>query len=154
MALPESFAGGCLCGAVRYQASGTPRVSLICHCRMCQRASGAPVSALLFMNADHLAVTKGATRKLAFSPRTWRHICDACGAPLFFTRDNRPEVRALYVGSLDDPDGFKPELHVCVESAMSWLDIRDALPRHAEKPEGMTRPLNYDPISGRIEMRD
>ena len=62
-------------------------------------------------------------------------------------------MMALYVGSLDDPNAFKPELHVCVESTLSWLDVRDGLPRYAEKPEGMTRPLNYDPVSGRTELR-
>ncbi len=154
MGLTGSFTGGCLCGAVRYEVSGEPRLSLLCHCRMCQRASGAPFSAILFMSADQVTITQGQTRALVFSPRSNRHVCDGCGAPLFFTRDNRPELRGLYVGSLDDPSGFQPKFHVCAESAMAWLDIRDDLPRYAEKPEGMTRPLAYDPISGSSKLQD
>jgi hypothetical protein len=42
------------------------------------------------------------------------------------------------VGSLDDPNVFKAEQHVCMESAMAWLDIRDEAPRYAQKPEGLT----------------
>ena len=147
----DSFTGGCLCGAVRYEAKGEPCDSLICHCRMCQRASGAPITALLFMTADHLKITKGQTRTLVFSPRCNRQICDACGSPLFITRHTRPDMRAIYVGSLDDPRGFEPNLHVCVSSAMGWLDIRDNLPRHTEKPNGYTPTLQYDPTTG--EMR-
>ena len=38
--------GGCLCGAVRYRLEGPPlHADYYCHCRMCQRAAGAPVVA-------------------------------------------------------------------------------------------------------------
>jgi hypothetical protein len=48
----RTLTGGCLCGAIRYEAKGTPALSAICHCRMCQRASGAPFMAVLFMPSD------------------------------------------------------------------------------------------------------
>jgi hypothetical protein len=149
-----SFTGGCLCGTVRFEARGAPTISLLCHCRMCQRASGAPVSALMFMNADHVTVTKGQTRAVGFSPWTWRHICDACASPLFFTRDSRPDVRAVYVGALDDPNDFRPQMHVCVSSAMGWLDVQDDAPRYDEKPPGMSQTLRYDSASGRSVIPD
>ena len=154
MADIPSFTGGCLCGAVRYRTHGEPSNSLLCHCRMCQRASGAPVTALLFMDATQITVTQGHTRTVAFSPRTWREICDTCAGPLFFRRDATPDRRAIYAGSLDDPNTFKPKLHVCMSSAMSWLDIRDDVPRYGEKPEGMSQTLRYDPASGKAEIPD
>jgi len=153
MADADSFTGGCLCGAVRYEATGQPSNSLLCHCRMCQRASGAPVTAMLVMTADQVTLTRGQTRALAFSPRAFRHICDACAAPLYYTREDRPSIRGIYVGSLDDPNTFKPKFHVCTSSAMTWLDIRDDAPRYAEKPDGMAPTLRYDPESGQAEIR-
>ncbi len=146
------FTGGCLCGAVRYEATGEPRLGLLCHCKMCQRASGAPVAALLFMDASNVTVTNGQTRSVPFSHRASREICNTCAGPLFFRREARPELRAIYVGSLDDPSSFRPSMHVCVSSAMPWLDIRDHAPRYDEKPEGMSQTLRYDPISGRAEI--
>ena len=148
------FTGGCLCGAVRYEAGGEPLFSLLCHCKMCQRASGAPVSALLFMDTDNVKLTKGQTRTVRFSPRTHRDLCNACGSPLFFRRDDWPEGRAIYVGSLDDPSGFRPGLHVCVSSAMAWLEIRDDAPRYEEKPEDWGQTLQYDPISGHAKVSE
>ena len=54
------------------------------------------------------------------------------------------------VGSLDDPNVFKAEQHVCMESAMAWLDIRDDVPRYSRKPEGLTPLVDYDPITGKV----
>lgn len=149
-----TFTGGCLCGSVRFEAHGTPENSLLCHCRMCQRASGAPVTGLVFMTAENITVTKGQTRAVPFSPRTWRHICEACASPVFFTRAGRPNRRAIYVGALDDPGWFRPAMHVCVSSAMPWLDIRDDVPRYNEKPPQMSATLAYDPASGKALVPD
>jgi hypothetical protein len=67
---------------------------------------------------------------------------------LFFQRTNRPEQRAIFVGSLDDPNDFRPELHVCLSSAVDWFNIRDDAARYDEKPEGMSPTLRYDPVAG------
>jgi len=150
----RSSTGGCLCGAVRYEAFGNRRNSLLCHCRMCQRASGAPFLALFFVESDKLKVTQGELRVYRFSARADRLLCADCGSPLFLQRHNQSHTRGIFVGSLDDPNSFRPELHVCVSSSMSWLDINDDAPRYPEKPEGMTPTLNYDPVTGEAEVRD
>ncbi len=141
------FTGGCLCGAVRYEASGAPGLSAICHCRMCQRASGGPFMALVFMPTEAVRVTRGRPGVYPSSPTSNRHFCGRCGSPLFFERHTRAST-AIAVGSLDDPSSFKPRVHVCTESAMAWLDVRDDAPRHAGKPEGMTPLVDYDPVTG------
>lgn len=141
--------GGCLCGAVRYEASGAPSLSGICHCRMCQRASGAPYMGLLFMPSDNVRVTKGQPLVYQSSPTSNRHFCGHCGSPLFFERHTR-SLTALMVGSLDDPNIFKPQMQVCLESAMIWLHTLDDAPRYSQKPEGMTPLVDYDPVTGAL----
>jgi hypothetical protein len=118
-----SLTGGCLCGA--------------------------PFMGLLFVPSDGVTLTKGRPHVYQSSPTSNRHFCASCGSPLFFERHTRAET-ALMVGSLDEPNTFKPELYVCMESAMTWLDIRDGAPRYAQKPEGMTPLVDYDPVTGRI----
>ena len=147
MSEQNAVTGGCLCGAVRYEAYGSPSLSAICHCRMCQRASGAPFMGLLFMPSDAVKVIKGYPRVYHSSPTSDRHFCPACGSPLFFVRHTR-SLCAVTVGSLDNPHIFKPTMHVCMESAMEWLDIRDDAPRYSTKPEGMTPLMEYDPVTG------
>jgi hypothetical protein len=41
----RSWTGGCQCGAVRYRLLAPPNHASICHCRMCQKASGGPIMA-------------------------------------------------------------------------------------------------------------
>jgi hypothetical protein len=38
-----SFSGGCACGSIRYVCARAPVAMLNCHCRDCQRSSGAPL---------------------------------------------------------------------------------------------------------------
>jgi hypothetical protein len=104
--------------------------------------------ALLFMASEAVRVIKGQPSIYPSSPTSNRHFCGSCGSPLFFERHTRSST-AIAVGSLDDPDIFKPQMHVCVESAMTWLDMRDDAPKHARKPEGMTPLVDYDPVTGR-----
>jgi hypothetical protein len=54
------------------------------------------------------------------------------------------------VGSFDDPNLFEPEMQVCMESAVTWLNIHDDVPRYSQKPEGMTPLIDYDPVTGGI----
>jgi hypothetical protein len=143
----STLTGGCLCGSVRYEASGAPSLSGTCHCRMCQRASGAPYTGLLFMPSDNVRVTKGKPHIYQSSPTSNRHFCGHCGSPLFFERHTR-SLTALMVGSLDDPNIFKPQMQVCLESAMTWVDSLDDVPRYSQKPEGMTPLVDYDPVTG------
>jgi hypothetical protein len=143
----KPLTGGCLCGAVRYEARGTPELSAICHCRMCQRASGSPFMGLMFVPSDGVRLVRGELLVYRSSPTANRHFCGRCGSPIIFERPAR-SLSAIVVGSLDDPNIFKPQMHVCAESAMTWLDIHDSLPRYAQKPEGMTPVVDYDPVAG------
>jgi hypothetical protein len=140
--------GGCLCGEVRYEIWGARRNSFICHCRMCQRASGAPFMALFYMPIENIRLKQGQLQEYQSSRQAVRYFCGKCGSPLFFHRLSTPHQRAICVGSLDDPNNFEVKMHVCLSSAVEWLDVRDTAPRYEEKPVGMTPTLKYDPVSG------
>ena len=134
--------GGCQCGAVRYRASGLGRSS-VCHCRMCQRASGNVMAPLVV--ADGIA-WEGTPSTWASSNISETSFCDACGTPLFLRDFNsgRTEVMA---GTLDDPSLAPPEYHYGVESQVCWLKLDDGLPRKetADGGEGIVsrqRPVN------------
>ncbi|MBV9956303.1 MAG: GFA family protein [Pseudolabrys sp.] len=115
--------GGCQCGAVRFRASKFGRAS-ICHCRMCQKAYGSYVGALV--TAHDLEWTRGAPAWFASSNRAKRGFCAQCGTPLSFKPDDSDfEVSCA---SFDDPRVVAPVLQVNPESKQPFFDTLSELP--------------------------
>src|ERR1700741_1769018 len=80
--MSKTLTGGCLCGQVRYRITAEPVEALYCHCRMCQRAHGAPVIAWLTVPFEAFSVTGGSPTAYRSSAKAFRHFCSACGTPL------------------------------------------------------------------------
>ena len=124
------LAGGCLCGALRYRITGAPVEALYCHCRMCQRAHGAPVVAWLTVSLDAFAVTAGEPVAYRSSAKASRHFCGSCGTPLTWRASDNPRLVDISIASLDNPEAVAPTLHIWTESQTAWLEIADRLPRY------------------------
>jgi hypothetical protein len=125
--------GGCLCGAVRYECSGEPQFALQCHCRDCQRQSGAPHIAAVRISAAEFHITSGATRRyLAKSDsgnEVARMFCGECGSPLYVQVSTRPDIVGVRVCTFDDPSWFRPEANIFVKSAQSWDHLDPEVPQ-------------------------
>lgn len=120
--------GGCLCGAVRYEATEPPTGVGYCHCRLCQRATGAPhwLGAMIPVNAFRF--TRGAPKFYKSSAWAERGFCAECGSPLIF-RDGTA-THGVMVGTLDHPEDWPPTTaHSGMESRIPWDTIHDDLPR-------------------------
>ncbi len=129
--------GGCLCGAVRYRVTAEPVGSAYCHCRMCQRRSGAPAVATVEIPTGGLEFVQGEPAAYHSSPAARRLFCRDCGTELYFTLLDDPPSLSLNLGTLDDPEAVRPTKHIWTSSQVSWFDVADGLPRHAEyAPEG------------------
>ena len=123
--------GGCACGAVRYRASTRPRQSMICHCRDCRRAAGAPVVAWVTFARTDLAMSAAQPAAFASSPSVRRTFCGGCGTPLTYTHASRPDEIDVTTCSLDDPDAFPPTHHAQLAEDLHWVRFGDGLPAHA-----------------------
>ena len=133
--------GGCLCEEIRYRIDAPPIDTNYCHCRMCQRFSGAPVVAATAFPKEAVVFTQGnpkyfeATREHAMffesSLIAERGFCPTCGSSLIY----RPLVQrwtdwiVVFTASLDNPEDYGPGWHLGVESQMPWLKIQDDLTR-------------------------
>lgn len=121
--------GGCLCGEVRYRITGPAIDTMICHCRMCQRFSGAPFTVGSIYPTEAVAFTRGAPRYFRSSPFAERGFCPTCGSSLLF-RPLSPAVSEdwegwilVEIGSLDNPNPNVPTWQLGVESQLPWLDL-------------------------------
>ncbi|MBL8583883.1 MAG: GFA family protein [Rhizobiaceae bacterium] len=108
----ERFTGGCLCGDVRFVASGVPYRVGICHCLDCRKHHGALFHASAIFPSAAVAVA-GETRQYAE-----RSFCPRCGSPVFGRTGDEVEVN---LGSLDAPDQLTPTYELWTIRREAWL---------------------------------
>ncbi len=120
--------GGCQCGAVRYMLTARPKGSSICHCRMCQKAGGAPFMAFTGgVRQEQLVFTRGAPAIYRSSEIAERGFCAVCGTPLTYRLIGRERI-SVTIGSLERPAEVPPTEQLGVESALPWFAGLAALP--------------------------
>ena len=126
--------GGCLCGAIRYRIVGDAVMTALCHCSMCRRASAAPAVAWAMYSASQVEFPAGSPKTYESSPGCRRGFCQHCGSQISFTADYIPGLIDITIGSLDAPEQLPPMFHYWESRRLPWLQLDDALPRHAEFP--------------------
>ena len=131
----RALTGGCLCGAVRYAAAGEPLNVRICHCRLCQKATGQAFFARAMFASDAVSIA-GETAGFHSSEDLERRFCPRCGTGLFAQRRSRQEVISITLGSFDDPGGLKPEVQIWTSRRIGWVETLDDIPGHGEGPPG------------------
>jgi hypothetical protein len=128
---PLPHAGGCRCGAVRFEASAEPHHVSYCHCSDCRRASGAPVSAFVGFMTDEVTIAGDTLRWFENGPVS-RAFCATCGSPIAYA-DARIGDRIYFVlGAMDAPALCRPTHHSHVRSQLPFVHMPDGLPRHVK----------------------
>jgi len=132
LTVPDGAEGGCLCGAVRYAISpGDIAESGYCHCRTCQRQSGAPVVAFFAVAPGRFRYVGGAPSSWRASSHASREFCARCATYIVFREDDPAATVSVNTATLDEPALVPPEFHIWTESRIGWFETADALPRHA-----------------------
>jgi hypothetical protein len=128
------FAGGCACGAIRYECTAEPILVLNCHCRDCQRAAGSAYASGIFVPATDLKFTKGTPRYYLATADSGniasRGFCSECGSPVAAKQSAFP-VFIIYAASLDDPSDHRPTMDIFTSSAQPWDFMDPALPKYS-----------------------
>ena len=124
--------GGCFCGAVMLEVTGSPEAMGYCHCRSCRSWSGGPVNAFILWKPEAVRITKGAGHVATFqkSKLSQRQYCSKCGGHLM---NNHPPLGLIDVYAATIPSlAFKPGVHV--NYAETVLPMRDGLPKLKDFP--------------------
>ena len=108
----DNISGGCLCGAIRFQASGAPDRVGLCHCLDCRKHHGAAFFAAAIFPEGSVTVS-GQTSHFQD-----RHFCPSCGSYVFSKSDGEIE---LHLGAMDKPNQFRPDYELWTCSKESWL---------------------------------
>ena len=120
--------GGCQCGAIRYAFYAPLENAHVCHCRMCQRATGG-VFAALAGGPPSTSRGPAARRNLSASSNlAQRGYCERCGTPLSFRYDDPSARMYTTIGSLDHPERVQLVKQFGIESRLAWVKFCEDVP--------------------------
>lgn len=134
IAAVRRLAGGCECGAVRYEVRDAFAYALNCHCSRCRAGTGSAFKAFAGIERRKFELTAGSGRLLVVGEDTLNDTrCAGCGSLLFSVVRNGEYVH-LALGSLADAPSIRPQGHIFVGSKAPWFEITDDLPQYEEYP--------------------
>ena len=142
-AQPSFAEGGCTCRAVRFSMTSAPLIVHCCHCRWCQRETGAAFALNAVIEADRVRLLKG-NPVLVMTPSAsgkGQKIarCPDCHVALWSNYAGAEDaLRFVRVGTLDDPDRLEPDIHIYTESKQPWVVIPPgarAVPQYYRRSE-------------------
>jgi hypothetical protein len=122
----KCYVGGCLCGALRYEAEGEPLYAGHCYCADCRKASGSGFVPFIGFRSGAVRFS-GSTRificKSAAGTDAVRNFCPVCGGLVFGGKVGESEEFTIYAGSLDDPSSFHPTVAIFTKNRPPWAFI-------------------------------
>src|SRR6478752_4303388 len=131
--MADSFEGGCSCRAVRYRLTSRPLFVHCCHCRWCQRESGAAFALNALIESDRVETLSGKPEEIltpSESGKGQRIVrCPACRVALWSHYAGAGDaIKFVRVGTLDHPDAFPPGVHIFAASKQPWVVLPPGTP--------------------------
>jgi hypothetical protein len=130
---PTSFEGGCTCRAVRYRLMSKPMFVHCCHCRWCQRETGASFALNALIESQRVLAVAGAPDVVDTPSNSGKGQriarCPACRIALWSNYGGAGDrIRFVRVGTLDEPDRFPPDIHIFTASKQPWVQLPPGVP--------------------------
>ncbi len=118
--------GGCTCGQVRYRLTSGPMFVHCCHCRWCQRETGASFALNALIESNRVVVERGAPETVNTPSNSGKGQkivrCPNCRVALWSHYAGAGDAMAFVrVGTLDEPDRLAPDIHIYTASKQPWV---------------------------------
>jgi hypothetical protein len=127
------FDGGCDCRFVRYRMTTRPMIVHCCHCRWCQRETGASFALNAMIEADRVQLLQGELEVVDTPSNSGKgqkiSRCPKCRIAVWSNYAGAGDaVRFVRVGTLDEPDRLPPDIHIFTASKQPWVLIPPSMP--------------------------
>ena len=124
----SELAGGCTCRAVRYRLTTAPIIVHCCHCRWCQRETGASFALNAVIEADRVILDGGAPELVVTPSASGKGQkilrCPTCKVAVWSHYAGGGEAFSfIRVGTLDEPDRLPPDVHIFTASKQPWVTL-------------------------------
>ncbi len=133
----RALEGGCTCAAVRYRMTSRPMFVHCCHCRWCQRETGASFALNAIIEADRVILLQGHPETVDTPSNSGKGQkivrCPDCRVALWSHYAGAGETMCfLRVGTLDEPDRVPPDIQIFTSSKQPWIALPPDIPAVAE----------------------
>jgi hypothetical protein len=123
---PIHFEGGCDCRFVRYRMLGDPLIVHCCHCRWCQRETGAAFAINAMIEGDRVQLLSGKVMVVDTPSNSGKgqrvSRCPTCHLALWSNYAGAGDaLKFVRIGTLDDPDLLPPDVHIFTASKQPWV---------------------------------
>jgi hypothetical protein len=127
------FDGGCTCRFVRYRMTTRPLSVHCCHCRWCQRETGASFALNALIEADRVQLLQGEVEVINTPSNSGKgqkiSRCPRCRIAVWSNYAGAGDaVRFIRVGTLDEPDRLPPDIHIYTGSKQPWVILPTDVP--------------------------
>jgi hypothetical protein len=131
------FEGGCTCRAIRYRMTSRPLIVHCCHCRFCQRETGASFALNALIEADRVELLSAPPEVVDTPSNSGKgqkiSRCGSCRIAVWSNYAGAGDaLRFIRVGTLDDPDALPPDIHIYTSSKQPWVVLPAGAPAVAE----------------------
>jgi hypothetical protein len=129
----DTFEGGCTCGEVRYRMTSKPMFVHCCHCRSCQRETGASFALNAMIEADRVELLRGEVEVVNTPTDSGKgqkiSRCPTCRIAVWSNYAGSGDaVRFVRVGTLDEPGRIPPDIHIFTRSKQPWIVLPTGMP--------------------------
>jgi hypothetical protein len=136
--MATKLTGGCQCGGIRYEVTGTPQQMVVCHCTDCQRQSGSAFGMTLVVSESDFRLTQGEPKNYSSKSEAGRAklgaFCPGCGTRIYHKPEWRKGSVSVKPGTLDDTSMLKPDKHIWTGSKQPWITIPEDAEAHKKNP--------------------
>jgi hypothetical protein len=126
------FDGGCTCRLVRYRLTAKPMFVHCCHCRWCQRETGASFALNALMETSCVQLLHGEVGVVATPSNSGKGQkivrCSQCRIAVWSHYGGADVFAFIRVGTLDEPDRFPPDIHIFTASKQPWVVLPADVP--------------------------
>ena len=131
--------GGCQCGAVRYETTGNPHETYVCHCRECQKQSASAFGISLMVHSADVRLLQGTLHRWSRPTDRGRTLacffCAECGSRVWHGDKDKADEISIKGGSLDEPVSLTDAIHIWTARKLPGVVIPKGARQYAGEPD-------------------
>ncbi len=116
--------GSCNCGSISFEITAPIKKVVNCHCNFCRRMNGSSFSTYVIVSETDFQILSGNSnlKHHEVSQNGTKFFCNNCGSPIFNRNSKFPGLNIIYLGILDNPSLYKPQVNIFCDTKLGWVD--------------------------------